>query len=649
VLFKSPVASVDRDLNPVFVRATYEVDQGGDEFWVAGVDGRVRVTDRFEVGGVYVKDRNPQVPFELAGGSAVVKLWEGTYAIGEIARTTRGLDDKTGEAKRVELRHESRDLKAQVYAAKSDPAFDNPGAWITGGRSESGGRVEYRIAEGTTARAEALRTEDATNGSVRDGALAAVTHQLTKDVAVEVGLRHAKEKGTQSPVPPVAGLPPPEPLPDEVTTVRARLTGAVPGLPGAQVYGEAEVDVKDSDRRILAAGAEYQLPNRGRLYARHEFVSSITGPYGLNATERQNTTAVGVDVDYMRDGRLFSEYRIRDALAGGDTEAAIGLRNLWTLAPGLRLGTSLERVHALAGTGRNENTALALGLEYTASPLWKGTTRLELRDGSTADSLLFTVGLAARLSRDWTALLRNAYSLQRNDPGQGAPSADKVIERLQAGIAWRDSQTNRWNVLGRVEHRLEEDDTVRGIALKSSTQIVSLHADWQPRRPFLVTGRYAAKWSTEKSNAITTKYRAQAIGGRATWEFAPRWDLGIAVSALFGDSTSTRQYGVGMELGYLVATNLWVSAGYNLFGYRDADLQGADYTAKGPYVRLRYKFDEGVFGDGFATASRPAAEAPVPAASAVPVASPSGPAPGGGFVPVAPSSPASGGAQGGPL
>ena len=33
-------------------------------------------------------------------------------------------------------------------------------------------------------------------------------------------------------------------------------------------------------------------------------------------TERQNTTAVDVDFDYMRDGRLFSEYRIRDAMAG---------------------------------------------------------------------------------------------------------------------------------------------------------------------------------------------------------------------------------------------------------------------------------------------------------------------------------------------
>ena len=41
-----------------------------------------------------------------------------------------------------------------------------------------------------------------------------------------------------------------------------------------------------------------------------------------------------------------------------------------------------------------------------------------------------------------------------------------------------------------------------------------------------------------------------------------------------------------------VATNLWVSAGYNFFGYKDADLAGADYTAKGPFVRVRYKFDE---------------------------------------------------------
>ena len=60
------------------------------------------------------------------------------------------------------------------------------------------------------------------------------------------------------------------------------------------MYGEAEVDVKDTDSaRSSPSGGEYQLPNKSRIYARHEFISSITGPYGLNQTERQNTTARG--------------------------------------------------------------------------------------------------------------------------------------------------------------------------------------------------------------------------------------------------------------------------------------------------------------------------------------------------------------------
>jgi hypothetical protein len=46
----------------------------------------------------------------------------------------------------------------------------------------------------------------------------------------------------------------------------------------------------------------------------------------------------------------------------------------------------------------------------------------------------------------------------------------------------------------------------------------------------------------------------------------------------------------------MVMENLWASAGYNLFGYRDDDLTSGEYTNKGAFVRLRYKFDEDLFG-----------------------------------------------------
>ncbi|MGZ5749973.1 MAG: SdrD B-like domain-containing protein [Usitatibacter sp.] len=649
ILFKAPIASVDSNLNPVSVRITYEVDQGGPEFWVAGIDAQVKLGDRIEVGGTYVKDKNPLAPFTLAGADMVVRLGAATYVIAEAARSTSGLDDLKGNAGRLEIKHDSKDFKAQAYVARTDVGFVNPGSYLTAGRGEAGGKLEYKLSDRATIRAEALRTEDLASNSVRDGATASIQYKLADKLTLELGVRHASEKGTVSPVPALppessltglATSPTPVANPGEVDSVRARVTGEIPGVAGATVYGEAEVNVRDASQKIVAAGGEYQLPNKGRIYARHEFISSITGPYGLNPTERQNTTAVGIDTEYMKDGRAYSEYRIRDAISGGDTEAAFGLKNLWSIAPGLRLGTTLERVHTLAGTGVDENTAVALALEYTANPDWKASTRLELRDGQSQDQILFTVGLAARINRDWTALARNAYTLMRNKTGDG----EHLIDRMQAGLAWRDNDTNQWNMLARVESRVENDNTQTGIELRNSTQIVSVHADWQPRRPFLVTARYAAKWSQDKSNGLSTRYRAQVVGGRFTWEIAPKWDVGLVSSALFGTTADSRQYGVGLEVGYLVATNLWVSAGYNFFGYKDADLAGTDYTAKGAYVRLRYKFDENVFGaQPPATAAKSPAASSATAPATVTSESREGlevrvpeTAPAGGFVPLAP-------------
>ncbi|HXF77849.1 MAG TPA: SdrD B-like domain-containing protein, partial [Usitatibacter sp.] len=395
ILFKAPIASVDKDLNPNFIRITYEVDQGGPEFWVAGVDAQVKVSDRIEVGGIFVKDKNPLQPFTLGGANMVVKLGAATYVISEVARSKSGLDDITGNAGRIEVKHESKDLKANAFVAHTDRGFENPGSYLIEGRSEAGGKVDYKISERLTLHAEALRTQDVQSGSRRDGATAGLQIKLAEHLTLEVGMRHSAEKGDVSPIPALPGQPAPLPMPDEVTTARARLTGDIPGVKKATAYGEAEVDVQDASRKILAVGGEYPLFDKGRIYARHEFISSITGPYGLNPNERQNTTAVGIDTEYMKDGRFYSEYRIADAMSGGDTEAALGLKNLWSIAPGLKLGTTFERVHTLAGTGVDENTALALALEYTANPNWKGSTRLELRNASSQDSLLFTVGMAA--------------------------------------------------------------------------------------------------------------------------------------------------------------------------------------------------------------------------------------------------------------
>jgi large repetitive protein len=82
---------------------------------------------------------------------------------------------------------------------------------------------------------------------------------------------------------------------------------------------------------------------------------------------------------------------------------------------------------------------------------------------------------------------------------------------------------------------------------------------------------------------------------RGTYEINNRWDVSAYGSALFGRGDVGRQHGLGVEAGYMVAANLWLSAGYNFFGYRDADLSGGDYTNRGAFVRMRFKFDEDLF------------------------------------------------------
>ncbi|MBL0125562.1 MAG: DUF11 domain-containing protein [Betaproteobacteria bacterium] len=605
ILFKSPIASLDEDLNPVSVRITYEVDQGGEQFWVTGADVQVKITEKLEVGAMIVDDRNPLDKFRMAGVNAIGRLADKTFLIAELAQTRREIfsgtsstasalaqGEKQGNAQRIEFRHASGNLDVSLYAGRAEASFDNPGASLTNGRQEAGGKLAYKLDEKTRVQGEALHTEDIVTRSKRDGVMLGVERTLGNGLRIEGGIRHARESQPSQPLQAVAGA---AQMPNEVTSIRARVTGEIPGAKDAAAYVEAEVDVKDSSRKIAAVGADYRLGTNSRIYARHEFISSLTGPYGLNSQQRQNSTVVGVNADYMKDGSVFSEYRIRDAISGGDAEAAFGLRNLWTLSPGVQLHTGFERVHALSGKGDAEATAATFGLEYTANPLWKGSTRLELRTSHNSDSILSTVAGAAKLDRDWTFLGRNTYSLIRN---KGQSTGDNEQDRLQLGLAYRDTDSDKWNALGRVEHRTEHDATQVGIELKRTVELISIHANWQPRRPFTFSGRYAAKWVNEKSNGLASKNNAQLIAGRAIWDIAPRWDVSVNASGMVGDRTQSRHYGVGIELGYLVMENLWVSGGYNFFGYRDDDLASGEYTSKGAFVRLRYKFDEDLFATG---------------------------------------------------
>jgi hypothetical protein len=92
-------------------------------------------------------------------------------------------------------------------------------------------------------------------------------------------------------------------------------------------------------------------------------------------------------------------------------------------------------------------------------------------------------------------------------------------------------------------------------------------------------------------NATSSAYHGGLLAGRATWDFTNRWDASLLASML--SDSGGNQYAVGIELGRVLANNLWLGGGYNFQGFNaDASLAGSSETKQGAYVRLRLKFDE---------------------------------------------------------
>jgi uncharacterized repeat protein (TIGR01451 family) len=651
LLFRRAVPAVDERLNPVSVRVTYEVERGGEKAWVGGANAQFSVGRYVQLGGSWAEDGTAGAPYRLRSVNGTVRLGGSTTLVVEGAQSTgtvntngfnqSGLQNLAsrsgsveGDAARVELRHESARVSARLFAGTSDEGFNNPASTLTGGRSEAGGRATVAVTEKVKLVGEAIRSEDRLTDGHREGALVSVEATLAKGLALEFGMRRATESlspaqgtsvgvlpfslagsgasfgfGSASNINPMTGLPlgyagltprlsavgagvqPAESL--DVLTVRARLNATI--HEAVHAYGEAEQDVRDSAKRLAAVGGQVRVSERNRVYLRHEFLSSLDGPYALSDRQRRYHTVFGVSSTYLTNADAFSEYRLRDAISGREAEAAIGLRNLWPLAEGVRLSTGIERLHAIGDAGGvgapgidQTATAVSLGLEYTRSPRLKGTGRIEWRRDPAADSWLSTIGLARKVSKDWTLLSKNYYQLTSPD---GA--ARQRQDRFWFGGAYRDLDTNRLNLLSRYEFTFEELGVVG--SGRRTVHAISTNADTRPSRKWTLSGQHAAKWVDEGVAGGPGREVSQLVSGRVGYDLARRWDVGALGSLQWGDRAVGRHTAIGGEIGFLLRDNVWLSGGYNVTGFLDRDLSSITTTARGAFVRMRMKFDEDLF------------------------------------------------------
>ena len=652
IVFREPVMSVDENLNPVSIRITYEVEGGGPRYWVGGFDGALALRENLMVGARYAQDWDPVTAFKLYGANTVWRLDPRTTLSLDLARSEGNqLEAQTlgglapvqpgaplagaphGSAGRIELTHRDEALDARLYAARADRTFENADATLAPGRTEAGLHATYELSERTALELDGLHSRDATSAAHRNAASADLSLRPWQGAKLETGLMYVDQSynaalpasaqyalgavpGTAAGAPlnntgfgflgggplasPLAaplGLPMAGAALTEQDYVAANLKLTQRLSAAASVYGQY-AHALGSDGQLAAVGGEYRVNDAQCLYARYEEVDSLTGWYGLGDGARAHQAVVGFDSAYMRDGSVYNEYRLAGTESGQNAVDALGVRNLWHLAPGLSATTTFEHQQlsgasalpaapTLAGTDLSAS-AVALGLEYTGSPLWKGAARLERRLSDFEDEWLSTLAVLRRLSDDWSLLARNIYLASSTAQPAQPPSSTRQ-DRLQVGMAYRDTRTNLWNALLRYEYR-SDYNSAPVIGTDSRSHILVLVADYHPLRAWELEGQLAAKRERDLLSAASSDFDAVLIGARAMWDLNPRWDVGLLGSSTSGGSA--RDQGLALELGYRVIDNLWLSAGAIAGRYADTELFSSDSSWRGVYLRVRFKFDE---------------------------------------------------------
>lgn len=585
ILFKSPVPSMDSELNPVFVRVTWEREGGGEPAWVSGVEGRVRLDRRFEVGGTYVDDHDGAQPFEMRGVSAAATFGatrvESEFAVAGSPGGVRG------PGGRLEVRHQGLRGTGLFHVEITDSQFVNRHGGVAPGRAEAGMHWNARLSDATLFVSEGMYSGDVEGDARRASVTMGLNRRLTSHARGELGVRFADQLLRDGPSEPA------------VIAARAKLQAQLPARPELGGFLELEQDVRDLDRRLVALGGEYRFDARGRVYLRHEVASTLFGPAALSSGDRRLATVVGVDADVASEAHVFSEYRLANAMNGRDAEAAFGLRRAWRMGDGWRVSAGLERLNPISDHSAGPTTSFTSALEALGDTAVKASARFELRSTRASDRALLTMAMASRFDAAWTAILRNSTEL-----ADERSNGTQLRDRLQVGLAFRPGYGPSWASLARYDLYYERGGlpfaaTAPGAGLpllapggRRIANVLSMHATGPFDRTVDVSLAAALKLLHERRDGMVVRSRAQWAYGRIAHDLGTRWDVGLHASARFADTWTNRQSSLGAELGRDLGRGVWLSLGWNRSGYDDEHLPEEAWTREGVYLRVRAKFDE---------------------------------------------------------
>jgi len=337
-------------------------------------------------------------------------------------------------------------------------------------------------------------------------------------------------------------------------------------------------------------GLDYLLVKDTTLFADQEVTR---GQQANTATSR-----VGIRSAPWTGAQLNQTMEQQAGENGSRLFAVTGLKQAWQLTSRWSLDVGLDRSATIHKTGEytmNVNvppasggpvdfTAVYLGAAYRADR-WAVTGRVEERWSETEDKLSVFAGANGEVGRG-LALAAGLQTFRTvSVAGPVGFSGD-----LRLGAAYRPLET-RVIFLDRLD-LIEAEQKGVDLSYESWRVVNNFVLNYKLENRTQWSFQYGAKYVSETIEKNDYRGYTDLTGIEGRYDLTKKVDLGLRVSMLRTLGIDQTDYGTQASVGLQAARNLWISVGYNFAGFTDRDFSKADFTAEGPFVKLRMKFDQ---------------------------------------------------------
>jgi hypothetical protein len=154
---------------------------------------------------------------------------------------------------------------------------------------------------------------------------------------------------------------------------------------------------------------------------------------------------------------------------------------------------------------------------------------------------------------------------------------------------------NGWIILQRLDW-ISEDRHGSDAETSSWCIVNNLNLNYHSGMNTQMSLQYGGKYYREELDSQRYSGYTDLLGLEVRQNLSRILDLGLQASTLHSWNADQNDYSAGASLGFSLLANTWISLGYNLTGFWDKDFSDGNFTAQGPFVRLRMKLDQESLG-----------------------------------------------------